>query len=154
MRVLLYRWRWGGGTSGLSPLAEHTRPAAPAQPATELYFSPLSSPSFIGKFCPTKTLSWSSFHLVKVSQLFQWVSVGSKLSEEMEIWHKNFWKKLFSEKCLVFTNSQPITMDVVNTLPSELLYKIISYLDRESLFISSQVCLRYKVVTMSNILLS
>ena len=38
-------------------------------------------------------------------------------------------------------------MDVVNTLPSELLYKILSYLDRESLFLSSQVCLRYKVVT-------
>ena len=33
-------------------------------------------------------------------------------------------------------------MDVVNTLPSEVLYKILSYLDRESLFISSQVCLR------------
>ena len=41
-------------------------------------------------------------------------------------------------------------MDVVNTLPSEVLYKILSYLDRESLFISSQVCLRYKVVTISN----
>ena len=43
-------------------------------------------------------------------------------------------------------------MDVVNTLPSELLYKILSYLDRESLFIASQVCLRYKVVTMSDII--
>ena len=43
-------------------------------------------------------------------------------------------------------------MDVVNTLPSELLYKILSYLDRESQFIASQVCLRYKVATMSDIM--
>ena len=41
---------------------------------------------------------------------------------------------------------------VVNTLPSELLYKILSYLDRESLFLSSQVCLRYKVVTIPDML--
>ena len=37
-------------------------------------------------------------------------------------------------------------MDVVNTLPSEVLCKILSYLDRESLYISSQVCLRWKAL--------
>ena len=42
-------------------------------------------------------------------------------------------------------------MDVVDSLPTELLYKIFSYLDRESLFKSSHVCTRYEMSTIKRL---
>ena len=149
MPVLMYRWHWGGTCGPVSPSRTALLPLPATQSVvlfitflSQLYWKVLSHQNIAVEQLPPPGESCSAVPM-SVSR-FQIVRRNGNLTQKIFF--------LFSEKCFVFSEIRPITMDVVNTLPSELLYKILSYLDRESLFISSQVCLRYKVLTMSDIL--